>query len=53
MGFDHRRLRLMLSDTFDVVRQFGSPIGSELLSSEIYLILKKPERAAQLRARDD
>ena len=46
MGFDHRRLRLTLSDTFDVVRQFGSPIGSELLSSEIYLILKKPERSS-------
>ena len=52
MGFDHRRLRLTLSDTFEVARQFGSPIGSELLSSEIYLILKKPARSLQSTARD-
>jgi hypothetical protein len=53
LGFDHRKLRLTLSDTFDVVSQFGSPIGSELLSSEIYLVLKKPERVSQPTARDD
>jgi SAM-dependent methyltransferase len=53
LGFDHRKLRLTLSDTFDVVSQFGSPIGSELLSSEIYLVLKKPERVSQITARDD
>ena len=41
-GFDHRKLRRKLSETFEIVRQFGSPVGSELLSSEIYLVLKKP-----------
>jgi SAM-dependent methyltransferase len=43
-GFDHRELRALLSDTFEVVRQFGSPLRSELASSEVYLILKAPDR---------
>ena len=47
VGFDYRKLRLKLSETFEVVRQFGSPIGSELLSSEIYLVLKKRGRASR------
>ena len=46
-GFDHRKLRLELSGTFEIVRQFGSPVGSELLSSEIYLVLKKRNKASQ------
>jgi SAM-dependent methyltransferase len=40
-GFDHRRLRLKLSGTFEVERQFASPVGGELLGTEIYLVLKK------------
>lgn len=40
-GFDHRALRLRLSETFEVERQFASPAGGELLGMEIYLILKK------------
>ena len=47
VGFDHRKLRLKLSETFEIVRQFGSPVGSELLSSEIYLVLKKRNRASR------
>jgi SAM-dependent methyltransferase len=47
MGFDHRKLRLTLSETFEVVRQFGSPIRSELLASEIYLILEKRNKASR------
>jgi SAM-dependent methyltransferase len=46
MGFDHRKLRLKLSETFEIVRQFGSPVGSELFSSEIYLVLKRPDDVA-------
>lgn len=40
-GFDHRALRRTLSETFEVERQFASPVGGELLGTEIYLILKK------------
>ena len=40
-GFDHRALRLRLSETFEVERQFASPAGGELLGMEIYLILKR------------
>jgi SAM-dependent methyltransferase len=45
-GFDHRKLRRKLSETFEIVRQFGSPVASELLSSEIYLVLKKRNKAS-------
>ena len=41
LGFDHRKLRVLLSGTFDLVRQFGSPTGINLLDSEIYFVLKK------------
>jgi len=40
-GFDYRELRRTLSETFEVERQFASPLGGELLGTEIYLILKK------------
>jgi PPOX class probable F420-dependent enzyme len=40
-GFDHRALRRTLSETFEVERQFASPVGGELLGMEIYLVLKK------------
>src|SRR5215210_1185450 len=40
-GFDHRNLRSALSETFEVTRQYASPMGGELLGPEIYLILKK------------
>ncbi|CAA9492557.1 MAG: hypothetical protein AVDCRST_MAG05-1969 [uncultured Rubrobacteraceae bacterium] len=43
-GFDYRELRAVLSDTFEVVRQFGSPIRSELASSEVYFVLRAPDR---------
>jgi len=41
MGFDHRRLRTQLSEVFDPVREFGSPIRNQLLSTEIYFVLVK------------
>lgn len=41
LGFDHRRLRTQLSETFEPVREFGSPINSQLVSTEIYFILVK------------
>jgi PPOX class probable F420-dependent enzyme len=44
-GFDHRELRRMLSETFEVERQFASPVGGELLGTEIYLVLRKRTRA--------
>ena len=34
-GFDHRALRRTLSETFEVERQFASPIGGELLGTEV------------------
>src|ERR687893_490253 len=40
-GFDHRELRRTLSETFEVERQFASPVGGELLGTEIYLVLRK------------
>lgn len=41
-GFDHRELRSLLSETFDLVRQFGSPFRvTGPLNSEIYMVLKK------------
>jgi PPOX class probable F420-dependent enzyme len=40
-GFDHRELRRTLSETFEVERQFASPVGGELLGTEIYLVLKQ------------
>ena len=44
-GFDHRGLRAKLSETFEVERQFASPVGGELLGTEIYLVLRKRIRA--------
>ncbi|HET7273474.1 MAG TPA: class I SAM-dependent methyltransferase [Rubrobacter sp.] len=41
LGFDHRRLRTQLSETFDPVREFGSPIRNQLLSTEVYFVLVK------------
>jgi PPOX class probable F420-dependent enzyme len=43
-GFDHRELRRTLSETFEVERQFASPVGGELLGTEVYLVLKKRGR---------
>ena len=40
-GFDHRELRRTLSETFEVERQFASPVGGELLGTEVYLVLRK------------
>lgn len=42
-GFDHRRLRAQLCETFEMVRAFGSPLGKtgELLNSEIIFVMKK------------
>jgi hypothetical protein len=45
MGFDHRKLRIKLSKTFEIARQFASPVGGELLGTEIYLVLRKRTRA--------
>lgn len=41
LGFDHRRLRKLLHETFDPVREFGSPVNSELFGTEIYQVMKK------------
>jgi SAM-dependent methyltransferase len=46
MGFDHRRLRLRLENTFEVVRSSGSPFGKlgGPLNSEIMFVLRKPAK---------
>ncbi len=41
LGFDHRRLRTQLSETFELVREFGSPIKNQLFSTEVYFVLAK------------
>jgi len=46
-GFDHRKLRIKLSETFEIARQFASPVGGELLGTEIYFILRKRDKRAQ------
>ena len=45
-GFDHRKLQERLSEAFDPVRSFGSPIDAApwLLSSEIYLVFASKSR---------
>lgn len=45
-GFDHRKLEKRLSETFELVHSFGSPIStaSWLLSSEIYLVFRSRPR---------
>ena len=45
-GFDHRKLRIKLSETFEIARQFASPVGGVLLGTEIYFILRKRDRSA-------
>ena len=46
VGFDHRRLRARLCETFEMVRSFGSPFGKagELANSEIIFVLRKHPR---------
>ena len=46
-GFDHRKLRIKLSETFEIARQFASPVGGVLLGTEIYFILRKRDRRAR------
>jgi PPOX class probable F420-dependent enzyme len=46
-GFDHRKLRIKLSETFELARQFASPVGGVLLGTEIYFILRKRDRRAR------
>ena len=41
LGFDHRRLRTQLAEIFDPIREFGSPIKNQLLSTEVYFVLLK------------
>ena len=41
LGFDHRKLRVLLRETFDPVREFGSPVNSQLFGTEIYQVMKK------------
>src|SRR5918997_1631267 len=45
-GFDHRKLQERLSEAFEPVRSFGSPIDAApwLLSSEIYLVFASKPR---------
>jgi PPOX class probable F420-dependent enzyme len=52
-GFDHRELRRTLSETFEVERQFASPVGGELLGTEVYLILKKRAKASRQAGRSE
>ena len=46
LGFDYRRLRAQLCETFEMVRSFGSPLGraGELVSSEIIFVMRKRPR---------
>jgi SAM-dependent methyltransferase len=46
LGFDHRRLRAQLCETFEMVRSFGSPFGraGELLNSEIIFVMRNRPR---------
>jgi SAM-dependent methyltransferase len=41
LGFDHRRLHTQLSEVFDLVQEFGSPIKNQWLSTEVYFVLLK------------
>ena len=41
LGFGHRRLRALLRETLDPVREFGSTINSELFGTEVYQVMKK------------
>lgn len=41
LGFDHRRLRAQLSETFDPISEFGSPVKNQLFGTEIYFVLAK------------
>lgn len=41
LGFDHRKLRTLLRETFDPVREFGSPVDSEWFGTENYQVMKK------------
>ena len=43
LGFDHRKLRVLIRGTFDPVREFGSPVTSELIGTEVYLVARKRE----------
>ncbi len=43
LGFDHRKLRELLHETFDPVREFGSPLDSELFGTEVYFVVRKRE----------
>lgn len=43
LGFDHRKLRVLIRETFDPVREFGSPVNSELIGTEVYLVARKRE----------
>lgn len=44
LGFDHRKLRGLLHRTFDPVREFGSPVDSELFGTEVYFVMQKRTR---------
>lgn len=48
-GFDHRETRNLLSESFEPVRTFGSPVDAlpDVLASEVYLILRKPYKKPQ------
>jgi len=39
--FDHRRSRVLIWQTFDPVRDFGSPVKGELCGMEIYQEMRK------------
>lgn len=41
LGFDHRKLRGLLHKTFDPIREFGSPVDSELFGTEVYFVMQK------------
>ena len=41
LGFDHRKLRRLLQETFVPVREFGSPVDSELFGTEVYFVMRK------------
>ena len=43
LGFDYRRLRTQLCESFKIVHSFGSPLGNKggLLNSEIIFVMRK------------
>ena len=44
LGFDHRALRALLRETFNLVGEFSSPVDNESFGTEVYLVARKRRR---------